>query len=118
MSSFDAESNFAADEEFAKLLIRQDDVNLEVAALELVRDGHRSLDFSPTLGWFDDRATELAGPMARAADEQGMLEALAGCLSGSHGLTGSAEAFQTAEGSFLPEVIASGHGIPISLSVI
>lgn len=118
VSSFDAESNFAADEEFAKLLIRQDDVNLEIAALELARDGHRSLDFTPTLGWFDDRAAELAGPIARAADEQDMLEALAGCLSGSHGLTGSAEAFQTAEGSFLPEVIASGHGIPISLSLI
>ena len=91
MSSFDAESNFAADEEFAKLRIRQDDVNLEIAALELARDGHRSLDFTPTLGWFDDRAAELAGPIARAADEQDMLEALAGCLSGgSGGQSGSA----------------------------
>ena len=118
MPSFDAESIFAADEEFAKLLVRQDDVDLEVAALELARDRCPSLDFGDTLKWFDARAEELAGPMARAGDEQDMLESLAGCLSGSHGLTGSAEAFRTVEGSFLSEVIASGRGIPISLSLI
>jgi regulator of sirC expression with transglutaminase-like and TPR domain len=116
--SFDTESTFAADEEFAKLLVRQDDVDLEVAALELARDRCPSLDFGDTLKWFDARAQELAGPMARADNEQDMLESLAGCLSGSHGLTGSAEAFRSVEGSFLSDVIASGRGIPISLSLI
>ena len=118
MPSFDAEPSFAADEEFAKLLVRQDDVDLEIVALELARDRQRALDFTATLRWFDARAAELAGPMARAGDEQQTLEALAGGLSGSHGLTGSADAFQRVEGSFLPDVIANGHGIPISLSLI
>ena len=45
--------SFAGDEEFAKLLVRQDDVDLEIAALELARDASPSLDFSATLTWFD-----------------------------------------------------------------
>ena len=118
MSSFDTEMSFVGDEEFAKLLVRQDDVDLETAALELARDVNPSLDFTATLKWFDQRAAELAAPVARAGNEHDLLEALAGCLSGSHGLTGSADAFGSASGSFLPEVIATGHGIPISLSLI
>ena len=118
MSSFDTEMSFAGDEEFAKLLVRQDDVDLEIAALELARDASPSLDFAATRTWFDQRAAELAAPIARASDEQDLLEALAGCLSGTHGLTGSAEAFESAAGSFLPDVIATGHGIPISLSLV
>lgn len=118
MSPLNADAGFSRDREFPKLLVRQDDVDLAVAALELARDGNPDLDFAPTLGWLDDRAAELAGPVARAGDESDVLEALAGCLSGVHGLTGSAEAYRTPEGSFLPDVIATGHGIPISLSVI
>ena len=118
MSSFDTEMSFAGDEEFAKLLVRQDHVHLETAALELARDVIPSLDFTATLKWFDQRAAELAAPVARAGNEHDLLEALAGCLSGNHGLTGSADAFGSASGSFLPEVIATGHGIPISLSLI
>ena len=53
MSSFDTEMSFAGDEEFAKLLVRQDDVDLETAALELARDVNPSLDFTATLKWFD-----------------------------------------------------------------
>lgn len=116
--SFDAEPSFSADREFAKLLVRQNDVELEIAALELARDACPLLDFSETIGWLDERACELAGPIARAANQHDMLESLAGCLSGSHGLTGSADAFRTADGSFLPQVIRNGHGIPISLSLI
>ena len=56
MSSFDTEMSFAGDEEFAKLLVRQDDVDLETAALELARDVNPSLDFAATLTWFDQRA--------------------------------------------------------------
>ncbi|HAB12838.1 MAG TPA: hypothetical protein DCE47_14235, partial [Planctomycetaceae bacterium] len=85
MSSFDTEMSFAGDEEFAKLLVRQDDVDLETAALELARDVNPSLDFAATLTWFDQRAAELAAPVARANDEQDLLESLAGCLSGRHG---------------------------------
>ncbi len=114
----DADAGFARDREFPKLLIRQDNVDLTIAALELARDGNTDLDFADTLGWLDDRAAELAGPVARADNERDLLEALAGCLSGVHGLTGSAEAYRTPGGSFLPDVIASGHGIPISLSLI
>ena len=67
MSSFDTEMSFA------KLLVRQDDVDLEIAALELARDASPSLDFSATLKWFDQRAAELAAPIARASDEQDLL---------------------------------------------
>ena len=118
MPSFDAGSSFTADTEFTKLLGRQDDVDLDIAALELARDADPSVDFGDVLGWMDERASELASAMARANDEYDQLASLAGCLSGTHGLTGSAEAFRSPGGSFLPEVVKTGHGIPISLSLI
>ena len=110
--------DFSDDVEFAKLLLRSDDVDLAAAALELARDSDPLLNFSQTLGWLDRCAEELSGPVARATNERDLLEALAGCLSGTHGLTGSAEAYRSPAGSYLPDVIRTGHGIPISLSVI
>jgi len=118
MRPLGVDADFSGDIEFAKLLVRQDDVDLATAALELARDTDPTLDFAATLRWLDQRAEELSGPVARAGDERSMLETLAGCLSDTHGLTGSADAFHTPGGSYLPDVIASGHGIPISLAVI
>lgn len=110
--------DFSNDVEFSKLLLRSDDVDLATASLELARDSDPQLNFAQTLGWIDQCVEELSGPIARAKSEQDMLEALAACLSGTHGLTGSAEAYQSPDGSYLPDVIRTGHGIPISLSVI
>jgi len=110
---------FEQDREFVKLLGRRDDeVDLTIAALELARDAQPDLDFEPVLTWCDARAAELAGPIARAAGDQKILEALTDCLAGQHGLTGDAAAYETPDGSYLPRVIETRRGIPISLSVL
>jgi regulator of sirC expression with transglutaminase-like and TPR domain len=110
---------FARDREFVKLLGRRDDeVDLTVAALELARDAEPDLDFGPTLAWCDARAAELAGPLARANNDQKILDALTECLAVRHGLTGDPAAYDSPDGSYLPQVIKARRGIPISLSLV
>lgn len=111
--------DFAADTEFTRLLGRQDDqVDLTTAALELARDAYPSLDFQPVYNWIGRCAGELQAPLAGAATDEHILEALAECLAGRHGITGSPEIFESADGSFLNKVIEQKTGIPISLSVL
>lgn len=115
---FDFIADFSADTEFRKLLTRREDVHLATAALELARDADPELDFGPTLKWIDARAGELSGPLARARSDDEVLEALAACLAGRHGLAGNAECYEFPESSFLNCVIERKCGLPIALSVI
>ncbi len=111
--------DFAADVEFRKLLGRQEDkVNLTAATLELARDAYPGLAFDPVFGWIDERADELRGPIARATSDQALLGELSSCLSGRHGITGSREIYEHADGSFLNRIIERKTGIPIGLSVL
>ncbi|HLJ09823.1 MAG TPA: transglutaminase-like domain-containing protein [Planctomycetaceae bacterium] len=111
--------DFAADAEFQKLLGRQEDsVNLAAAALELARDAYPELPFEPVFRWIDDRAAELRGPVALASSDELLLGELSECLAGRHGIVGTREIFETADGSFLNRVIEQKTGIPISLSVL
>src|SRR5262245_31712261 len=106
--------DFSADVEFLKLLGRQDDqVNLTAAALELARDSYPKLDFATVFRWIDQRAGELKGPMARAGSDEALLAELAGCLAKRHGIVGSREIFEQADGSFLNRAIERKTGIPI-----
>ena len=115
----DFSSDFSADTEFLKLLGRQDDqVDLTRAALELARDAYPDLSFDPTLTWIEGRAAELRGPMTRAGSDEAILGELAECLALHHGIVGSREIFEYADGSFLNRVIEQKTGIPISLSVL
>jgi regulator of sirC expression with transglutaminase-like and TPR domain len=111
--------DFAADSEFLKLLGRQEDtVNLTAAALELARDAYPELAFEPIFQWIDGRASELSGPVARAASDEALLAELSACLAGRHQIAGSPECYEHADGSFLNRVIEQKKGIPISLSVL
>ena len=112
------ESPFAQDTEFHKLLLRESRVDLTTAALELARDFYPGLDFGTVKSWITDRAAELTGPMALARNDHELLATLATCLAGTHGITGSAEIYEQADGSFLNRVIEQKAGIPISLSVL
>ncbi|MBW3542044.1 MAG: transglutaminase-like domain-containing protein [Planctomycetes bacterium] len=109
---------YVRDVEFTKLLRRQDDVDVTVAALELSRDARPDLDFGPTLDWIAARAAELRSAVARARTERAALEELIACLTHEHGLAGDEAAYDRPEGSFIDCVVQSGRGIPISLSVV
>ena len=110
--------DFANDAEFTKLLARRDNVELTTAALELARDAYPQLDFSTTQDWIARRAREIASDILHAPNEESALGLLANCLAAKHGLTGCRDAFGQADGSYLNRIIETGHGIPISLSVI
>ena len=109
---------YECDCEFFKMLTRRCDVNLTTVALELARDAYPRLDFQTTLDWFDARAEELSGPIARAKSEADVLAELGRCLAQVHGITGDKRAYEHPDGSYLNRVIETKRGIPISLSAL
>ncbi len=111
-------TRFHQDEEFSKLLVGRRDVDLVVAALEIARDADPELSFHPTLDWIQQRADQLTLRIASCVDERAMLEQLVRCLSGEFGLRGDDECFSRAESSFLPQVIETRRGLPITLSLL
>ncbi|HLQ43759.1 MAG TPA: transglutaminase-like domain-containing protein [Planctomycetaceae bacterium] len=112
------ERDFSHDVEFSKLLLRDSDVDLTIVSLEIARDANPGLRFEDTLEWIAARAAELSGPAAAAWSEADALRALCRLMAETHGLRGDGEAYQRAESSYLPEVIACQRGIPISLSIL
>jgi regulator of sirC expression with transglutaminase-like and TPR domain len=111
------EPHYQCDREFLKLMMRRDDVDLTVAALELARDAYPRLDFQPTLTWIEQRAAELAPAMA-AKSELDLLRELSRCLAVAHGFQGDPACLKQADGSYLNRVVETQRGIPISLSVL
>lgn len=113
-----SEPDFSADVEFSKLALRDSDVDLTVVALEIARDANPQLRFEDTLNWIAARGEELSGRAAGAWSESDALRGLSTLLAEQHGLRGDEDAYQLAESSYLPEVIARKRGIPISLSIL
>ena len=113
-----SERDYSADVEFSKLLLRDSDVDLTVVSLEIARDANPQLQFEHTLNWIAARAAELSGRVAGAWSEADSLRALSTMLSECYGLVGDEAAYQQAESSYLPDVIARKRGIPISLSIL
>ena len=111
-------TRFHQDEEFSKLLVGRRDVDLVVAALEIARDADPDLSFQPTLDWIQQRADQLTLQMAGSFSERDTLEQLVQCLSGEFGLKGDDDCFSRPESSFLPHVIESRRGLPITLSLL
>ena len=113
-----SERDFSADVEFSKLLLRDSDVDLTLVSLEIARDANPDLRFEDTLDWIAARAKELSGRAAGAWSDADALRALSALLADTYGLMGDEAAYQIAESSYLPEVIARKRGIPISLSIL
>jgi regulator of sirC expression with transglutaminase-like and TPR domain len=109
---------FSADPEFLRLVGRSEEVDLLQIALEIARDADPELDFAPTLAWVTARGHEVARAMASCADDRDCLAQLGQRIAGEHGITGAAEAYETADGSFVNRAIETGRGIPICVSVL
>ena len=110
--------DYQRDTEFTKLLARQSDVDLTLAALELARDAYPEFDFRAPLEWIDARADEIAGAVATARDEKHALRELGRCLAEQHGIRGDDQAYEDPDASCLHRVIETGRGLPISLSIL
>ncbi|MEZ6126633.1 MAG: tetratricopeptide repeat protein [Planctomycetaceae bacterium] len=109
---------FEKDEQFMRLVRREDEVDLAVAALEIARDGQPDLDFEPALMKLRVAISELTRPIAMAGDELTELRILISYLTENLNLHGNDESFEDADSSYLNRVLETGRGIPISLSVI
>ena len=112
------EREFSDDAEFSKLLLRDSDADLTIVSLEIARDANPKLRFEDTLDWIGARSAELSGRAAGAWSDADALRALSTLLAEKYGLLGDESAYQLAESSYLPEVIARKRGIPISLSIL
>lgn len=109
---------FEKDEQFMRLIRRESDIDLVVAALELARDGQPQLDFEPTLRRIRTAIAELTRSVAMAGDETAELNLLVQYLTTELNLHGHHESFESEDCSYLNRVLETGRGIPISLSVI
>ncbi len=109
---------FLHDHEFQKLLSHRRDVDLVDAALELARDADPQLDFLPTQEWIEQRAREVGRRTVTCRSDDAVLRCLISHLADELGLRGDTAGFEQPECSYLPNVIDTGRGIPISLSVL
>lgn len=101
-----------------RLVRRESDVDLVVAALEIARDGQPELQFDESLRKIRRAVSELTRPVAMAGDEINELRLLIRYLTEELNLHGHYESFDHAESSYLNCVLETGRGIPISLSLI
>lgn len=109
---------FARDSEFRKVLLRDHPIDLTLVALEIARDAQPDLDFAPTLSWLDEQAALCRGQVARSGPDLASLRHLCEHLGGNCGLHGAADCYDLPESSFLPDVIRTRRGLPITLSLV
>lgn len=109
---------FEKDEQFMRLVRRESDVDLVVAALEIARDGQPNLEFEPTLARIRKAVSDLTRPIATAGDEISELNLLVEYLTSELSLHGNYDSYDSPDSSYVNRVVDTGRGIPISLSVI
>lgn len=101
-----------------RLVRRESDVDLVVAALEIARDGQPNLEFEPTLARIRKAVSDLTRPIATAGDEISELNLLVEYLTSELSLHGNYDSYDSPDSSYVNRVVDTGRGIPISLSVI
>lgn len=109
---------FERDEQFMRLVRRESDVDLVVAALEIARDEQPELDFEPTLKRLRSTVARLTRPIAMAGAEVSELNLLVQYMAEELNLHGDHDCFDDAECSYLNRVLETGRGIPITLSLV
>lgn len=110
--------SFQQDAQFLRLVRRDPDVDLVVAALEIARDEQPELDFAPTLELLKSSVASLTRSVALAGDDINELKLLIVHLTEELNLRGDERCFQEAQASYLNQVLESGRGLPITLSVV
>jgi regulator of sirC expression with transglutaminase-like and TPR domain len=109
---------FEQDRQFMRLVRREHDVDLVMAALEIARDGQQNLDFTPTLERLRKSVSQLTCPVTQAGSDLRELEIVIQHMTEELQLRGDDDCFTEAEASYLNCVLETGRGLPISLSVL
>lgn len=97
---------------------RNDDIELDRAALLLASIEYPDLPFEPFLGKLDDCAAELGGRITPYTDGRSCVLAINRYLFGELGYRGNAEDYYNPANSCLNDVVTRRLGIPITLSVV
>ncbi|MCA9062446.1 MAG: tetratricopeptide repeat protein [Planctomycetaceae bacterium] len=109
---------FEHDVQFMRLVRRESDVDLIVAALELARDGQPDLDFAPVKRQLRQIVARLTHPITQAGSDVEELKQLVRFMTDELNLHGDEDCYSEAQASYLNCVLQTGRGIPISLSLI
>ncbi len=118
MKSMSAVQPFPHDAQFLRLVRRESDVDLVVAALEIARDGQPALEFEPTLQSLRNCVSRLTRPIAMAGADISELNLLIRYMAEELNLHGDHECYEHADSSYLNRVLETGRGLPITLSVV
>ncbi len=110
--------SFKDDVQFLRLVRRETDVDLVVAALEIARDDQPDLDFAPTLETIRASVASLTRSVALAGDDLSELRLLIRHLTSELHLHGDDLCYEDAQASYLNCVLESGRGLPITLAVV
>jgi regulator of sirC expression with transglutaminase-like and TPR domain len=97
---------------------RNQDVNLDQAALELAEVEFPGLAIEPFLELLDSHAAELAGRLTDATSGEDFVTAANHYLFEELGFRGNTSNYYDARNSCLNEVLTSRAGIPITLSLV
>ncbi len=109
---------FSQDTQFLRLVHREPDVDLVAAGLEIARDVHPNLDFSPTHAALQQAVARLTHPITRAGSDFDELKLLVCYMTEEMGLYGRPDCLDDVDAHYLHKVLETGRGIPISLSLL
>src|SRR4051812_23704227 len=101
-------------------LLDDEDIDLDIAALELSALDHDGVDLAPYAAQLDGYESELReaddDEPAETGAEQAQL--LSTVLAGRHGLSGDAETYDAPLNADMIRVLDRRKGLPVSLSII
>jgi regulator of sirC expression with transglutaminase-like and TPR domain len=106
------------DEQFMRLVRRETDVDLLAAALEISRDGQSDVNTAAARGIVQRAVSRLTHPVTQAGSELEELKLLSRYMTEELGLHGESEYLSDPHAHYVNCVLATGRGIPISLSLI
>lgn len=101
-----------------RLVRRETDVDLLTAALEISRDGQSDVNFPAARGILQRAVSRLTHPVTQAGSDLEELKLLSRYMTEELGLHGESEYLADPHSHYVNQVLATGRGIPISLSLI
>jgi len=101
-----------------RLVRRETDVDLLAAALEISRDGQSDVNTAVARGIVQRAVSRLTHPVTQAGSELEELKLLSRYMTEELGLHGESEYLSDPHAHYVNCVLATGRGIPISLSLI
>ncbi|KQX20316.1 MULTISPECIES: SirB1 family protein [unclassified Sphingomonas] len=99
-------------------LLEDEEIELDIAALELSALDHPGVDLQPYFDRLDAWEAELRDDGGDAETGEEQADALAGLLAGRHGFAGDAASYDAPLNADMIRVLDRRRGLPVSLSIL